>query len=135
MSTGIIPDIYRYTARKSTVSKNPKPNSVSLCNNSTTHYATYNNDHTNKQKPQSSKLDTLDYHIKIENDSTSFQNESFIILPDNETEQMAIDDNNEQTNEEIIQEILDKIQNDIESLPKSIISSSNQVNHSNNILY
>jgi hypothetical protein len=90
MSTTIIPDIYRHTARKSTVSRNVKPPSknVSLCN---------------------SIFDTIQCDIKLEKDSPQQLEQSVIILPENEIEQMVV----EQTNEEIICDILEHVKNQV----------------------
>ncbi|CAF3658534.1 unnamed protein product [Rotaria sordida] len=121
MSAGILPDMYRYTARKSTVSKNPKPSNVSLCNNSTTHYSTYHNDNNTKQQQI---FDTIEHNIKLEKDVPQ-QQESFMILPDNEIEQMIIEENNEKTQEEIIYDIVEGITN--QTIQTPIISNLNQI--------
>jgi len=99
MSTTIIPDIYRHTARKSTVSRNGKPSSknVSLCNST-----------LNNSKEEQSIFDTIQCDIKLEKDVPQ-QEQSFIILRDNEIEQMNI----EQTNDEIICDIIEQIKNQI----------------------
>jgi len=99
MSTTILPDIYRHTARKSTVSRNVKPN-VSLCN------STFNID--NNCKEERSSFDRIQCDIKLEADISS-EEQSFIIIHDNEIEQMIV----EQTNEEIICDILEQIKNQI----------------------
>jgi len=128
MSAGIMPDMYRHTARKSTVSKNVKPSNVSLCNNnnnSTTHYSTYHNDNNCKQQ---TIFDTIECNIKLEEDIPQ-QEESFIILPDNETEQMIIGEDIEQTNDNIIYDIIEQIINQIvQSSSNTFILTSNQVN-------
>jgi len=129
MSAGIMPDMYRHTARKSTVSKNVKPSNVSLCNNnnnnSTTHYLTYHNDNNCKQQ---TIFDTIECNIKLEEDIPQ-QEESFIILPDNETEEMIIGEDIEQTNDDIIYDIIQQIINQIiQSSSNTFLSNSNQVN-------
>ena len=109
MSAGIMPDMYRHTARKSTVTKNLK---TSLCNN--------NNNSTSKQQ---TIFDRIECNIKLEKE------ESFIIIPDNETEKMIIGEDIEQTNEEIIYEIIEQtIDKIIESSSNIFLSNSNQVN-------
>ncbi|CAF4975269.1 unnamed protein product, partial [Rotaria magnacalcarata] len=139
MSAGILPDIYRYTARKSTVSKTSKSSNVSMCNNSnppittatttttttTTHYSAYHNDNNSKQPPL---FDTIEHTIKLEEEIPQ-PLESFIILPDNEIEQMIIgENNNEQTDEEIIHNIIEQIKNQIvQSSSTTIASSSNKI--------
>jgi hypothetical protein len=112
MSTTIIPDIYRHIARKSTVSRNVKPTSknVSLCN------PTFNID--NNFKEEQSIFDTIQCDIKLEKDIPQ-QEQSFIILPNNEIEQVIV----EQTNEEIICDILEQIKYQIHE------DFSNQVNY------
>jgi hypothetical protein len=99
MSTTILPDIYRHTARKSTVSRNVKAN-VSLCN------STFNID--NNCKEERTSFDRIQCDIKLEADISS-EEQSFIIIHDNEIEQMIV----EQTNEEIICDILEQIKNQI----------------------
>lgn len=127
MSAGILPDMYRYTARKSTVSKNPKPTNISLCNNSpsSTHFSIYRNDNNIKQSPI---LDAFERSIKVEKEIPE-QLESFTIQHDNEIEQMIIGENSEQTNEEIIYDIIEQIKNHIiqTSSPATTLSNSNQV--------
>jgi hypothetical protein len=95
MSTTIIPDIYRHIARKSTVSRNVKTssNNVALCN------STFNIE-------EKSIYQKLQCNIKLEKDILQ---KSFIIIPDNEIEQMNI----EQTNEEIIFDIIQQMKNQI----------------------
>jgi len=102
MSTTIIPDIYRHIARKSTVSRNVKlpSKNVSLCNSS------FNIN--NNCKEEQSIFDTIQCDIKLEKDIPQ-QEQSFVILPDNEIEQMNI----EQTNDEIICDIIEQIKNQI----------------------
>jgi hypothetical protein len=103
MSTTILPDIYRHIARKSTVSRNVKPPStnVSLCN------STFNID--NNCKEERTSFDRIQCDIKLEADISSDE-QSFIIIHDNEIEQMIV----EQTNEEIICDILEQIKNQIQ---------------------
>lgn len=117
-----MPDMYRHTARKSTVSKNIKPPNVSLSptttnNNSTMHYLTYHNDINCKQQ---TKFDPIECNIKLEK-----QEELFIIIPDNEIEQMII----EEDNENIIYDILEQIINEIiqSSSSNTCIANLNQV--------
>jgi hypothetical protein len=124
MSAGIIPDMYRHTARKTTVSKTIKSSNVSLCNNPPTHYSPYNIDTNCKQQ---TIFDTITCNIKLEEDIPQPQ-EPFIILPDNEIEQMIIGEDFEQTNEEIINNIMEEILNEITQFSSSIIlSTSDQV--------
>ena len=98
MSTTIIPDIYRHIARKSTVSRNVKnpSNNVPLCN------PTYNIE-------EQSIYQKLQCNIKLEKDILPEQDRSFVLIPDNETEQMNI----EQTNEEIIFDIMQRMKDRI----------------------
>ncbi|CAF1300568.1 unnamed protein product [Rotaria sp. Silwood1] len=128
MSAGILPDMYRYTARKSTVSKNPKSSNVSLCNNSTTHYSTYHNDNNSKQQQQQQQpiFDKIEHNIKLEKDVPEQQ--TFIILPDNEVEQMVMEENNEKITEEIIHDIIEEINN--QTIQTSLILNSNQIEQS-----
>ncbi|CAF0742129.1 unnamed protein product [Adineta steineri] len=102
MSTTIIPDIYRHIARKSTVTRNIKPPSknVSLCT------TTLNID--NNCKEEQSIFDTIRYDIKLENE-ISRQERSFVVIPDNETEQMIV----EESTEEIIRDVLEQMINQI----------------------
>ncbi|CAF4811231.1 unnamed protein product, partial [Rotaria socialis] len=92
---------------------------------STTHYSAYHSDNNSKQSPL---LDTTEHTIKLEEEIPQ-PLESFIILPDNEIEQMIIgDNNNEQTNEEIVHNIIEQIKNQIvQSSSATIVSSSNQI--------
>jgi hypothetical protein len=125
MSASIMPDMYRHTARKSTVSKNLKPSNVSLCNNSTTHYTNYHNDNNNSKS--TTIFDTIECNIKLENDIPQ-QQESFLILPDNETEQMIIGEDIEPTDEEIIYDIIEQIRNQIvQSSSNTCIATTDQV--------
>jgi len=123
MSAGIMPDMYRHTARKSTVSKNVKPSNISICNNnnSTTNYATYNNE---KNSNESTIFDTLECNIKLEKDIPQ-QDEPFLILPDNEMEEMIIGEEIEGTNEDIIYDIIEQIIQQI--IQSSSPLTSNQV--------
>jgi hypothetical protein len=123
MSAGIMPDMYRHTARKSTVSKNVKPSNISICNNnnSTTNYATYNNE---KNSNESTIFDTLECNIKLEKDIPQ-QDETFLILPDNEMEEMIIGEEIEGTNEDIIYDIIEQIIQQISQSSSPL--TSNQV--------
>ncbi|CAF1352884.1 unnamed protein product [Adineta ricciae] len=100
MSTSIIPDIYRHTARKSTVSRNVKSQAKNVASLPV----------TNTCKEEPSIFDTIQCDIKLESDSPPME-QSFVIIPDNETEQMIV----EQTNDEIIREIIEQIQNQIQN--------------------
>jgi hypothetical protein len=102
MSTTIIPDIYRHIARKSTVSRNVKPPSknVSLSN------STFNIN--NNSKEEQSIFDTIQCDIKLEKD-ISQQEQSFIILHDNEIEQMNIEQIKNQISEYFINHIDESI--------------------------
>ncbi len=75
-------------------------NNVSLCN------PTFNID--NNCKEEQSIFQKLQCNIKLEKDSPE-RERSFVIIPENEIEQMNI----EQTNEEIIFDIVQQIQNQI----------------------
>ncbi|CAF0764901.1 unnamed protein product [Adineta ricciae] len=114
MSAGIMPDMYRHTARKSTVSKALKSSAIlPVCNNPTTPYATYNNNtnHLDNESRQDSIIDITPCQIKVEEESPqqSQQRESFLIIPDNETEQMIIAEEYSHTNEDVICDILEQI--------------------------
>ncbi len=124
-----MPDMYRHTARKSTVSKNVKPSNLSICNNtnnnSTTNYTSY---HHEKNSTEQTILDTLECNIKLEKDIPQ-QDGPFLILPDNEMEEMIIGEDIERTNDEIIYDIIEQItQQIIQSSSPSI--SSDQVDYS-----
>lgn len=103
MSTTIIPDIYRHTARKSTVSRNIKAPTINL--------SLSNNNNNSKEKQLI--YNTIQCDIKLEKDILHEEQQqiskSFTILPENEIEQMNI----EQTNEEIIHDIIEQIKNQI----------------------
>lgn len=101
MSAGIMPDMYRHTARKSTVSKNLKPSNLN-----------YN---TNEIPcKQLTLFNSIECNIKLEKDDT------FIILQDNEIEQMII----EEDQNEIIYDILQDI---INQITQTSFENSNQV--------
>ncbi|CAF1209048.1 unnamed protein product [Rotaria sp. Silwood1] len=102
MSTTIFPDIYRHIARKSTVSRNVNVPSktLPLCNSTSIH--------DNNNKEEKIIFDQIQYDYKLEKNLQQ-QKQSFVILPDNEIEQMIV----EQTNEEIIKDILEQIQKQI----------------------
>jgi hypothetical protein len=122
MSAGIMPDMYRHTARKSTVSKNVKPSNLSISNNnnSTTNYTSY---HLEKNSNEQTIFDTLECNIKLEKDIPQ-QDEPFIILPDNEMEEMIIGEEIERTtNEEIIYDIIEQIIQQIIQSSSPIISN------------
>ncbi len=117
-----MPDMYRHTARKSTVSKNVKPSNLSISNNnnSTTNYTSY---HLEKNSNEQTIFDTLECNIKLEKDIPQ-QDEPFIILPDNEMEEMIIGEEIERTtNEEIIYDIIEQIIQQIIQSSSPIISN------------
>ena len=122
-----MPDMYRHTARKSTVSKNVKPAPVSICphpNNSSTPYSTYPNE---KNASEQTIFDTLECNIKLEEDIPQ-QDIPFSILPDNEMEEMIIGEEIEQTNEEIIGDIMEQIIQQISQFSSNtLLSMSDQV--------
>lgn len=94
MSTTIVPDIHRHIARKSTVSRHVK--NLSLCNgtlNSNNHSST-----------------NFSCNIKLEKDIPQENEQRFVLIADNETEQMNIESNDE----EIISSIVENIQYQIE---------------------
>ncbi|CAF3584658.1 unnamed protein product [Rotaria sordida] len=103
MSTTILPDIYRHTARKSTISRNVKISSNNLPLYNSTSIVDNNN-----IKEEKIIFDQIQSDYKFEKNIQQ-QKQSFLILPDNEIEQMII----EQTNEEIIKDILEQIQKQI----------------------
>ncbi|CAF1226543.1 unnamed protein product [Rotaria magnacalcarata] len=101
MSTTILPDIYRHFARKSTVSRNVKisPKNVPLCN------STFSLD--SNSQVTSLTFNRVRSEVKLGSDAQEKQ--TVLILPDNETEEMIV----EQTNEEIISDIIEQIQQQI----------------------
>ncbi|UJR22493.1 hypothetical protein I4U23_025546 [Adineta vaga] len=99
MSTSIIPDIYRHTARKSTVSRNVKSQAKTVSTSLSI---------TNACKEEPSIFDTIQCDVKLENDIPHVE-QSFVIIPENEIEQMIV----EQTNEDIVRDIIEQIQNQI----------------------
>ncbi|CAF3155879.1 unnamed protein product, partial [Rotaria sp. Silwood2] len=103
MSTTILPDIYRHIARKSTVSRNVKVSSkiLPLCNST----SIIDNNNSKEEKPI---FDRIQCDYKFEKNFQQ-QKQSFLILPDNEIEQMIVD----QSHEEIIKDILEQIQKQI----------------------
>jgi hypothetical protein len=105
MSAGIIPDMYRHTARKSTVSKSLKSSNATSCQNSSLSYRTSHVDDKHSIVLPSTKFDQIQQEIKVEQDP-------FVFLPDNETEQMKIEDDIDQ----IVYEIFDDIAKQIGSL-------------------
>ncbi|CAF1518995.1 unnamed protein product, partial [Adineta ricciae] len=133
MSAGIMPDMYRHTARKSTVSKTLKSSAiVPVCNNPTAHCAMYNNNnnHLDNESRQDSIIDITPCQIKVEEESPqqSQQPESFLIVPDNETEQMIIAEDHSHTNEDVICDILEQILDRItQPSIETIQSSSTQI--------
>ena len=120
MSAGIIPDVYRHTARKSTVSKTIK--STSICSPQNLNLSHLNISFDDKQLQTSNSINRISTTIKLE----ELPRETFIIQRDNEVEQMIIDDHHEL----IIRQILDEM---IESLGTIVIhhndQSSSQVFH------
>ncbi|CAF1286095.1 unnamed protein product [Adineta steineri] len=124
MSAGIMPDMYRHTARKSTVSKTIKSSNIPLCNTSTLHYSSYNNNDIDSKQDKTTIFDTIQCNIKFEEEIPR-QQEPFIILRDNEIEQMTIEENLEQTDENIIDDIIQQIINQIPQ--SSILLTSNQI--------
>ncbi|CAF4371460.1 unnamed protein product [Rotaria socialis] len=101
MSTTILPDIYRHFARKSTVSRNVKisPKNVPLCN------STFTLD--SNSQVTSLAFNRVCSEVKLGSDVQ--QKQTFLMLPDNETEEMIV----EQTNQEIISDIIEQIQQQI----------------------
>lgn len=120
MSAGIIPDVYRHTARKSTVSKTIKSTSIRSPQNLNLSHLNISFD--DKQLQTSNSINRISTTIKLE----ELPRETFIIQHDNEVEQMIIDDNHEL----IIRQILDEM---IESLGTTVVhqieESSSQVSH------
>ena len=106
MSTSVIPDMYRHTARKSTVSKSMKSTNGSNSPASTRSFLV--NHHGDKLLKVSSPTKTppIPYQIKMEKDIAI---ERFLILPDNETEQMSVDDDVERAVQHILEQIIEQI--------------------------
>lgn len=115
-----MPDLYRHTARKSTVSKNVKPINVSPCNfnGPSTTYPAY---HQASNSSEQTIFNPLQCDIKLENDLIPID-EPFIILPDNETEEMFIGDGIEQTDDETIHQLIEEIIQSIEQTSPSIVN-------------
>lgn len=112
MSAGVMPDIYRHMARKSTVTKVLKS---TLVNGKTTNTST--TFHPDKI------YEPIDCKIKLEEDILPQAEEKFFILPNNELEEMIID--NKETNEDIISDIFEQIINQIvDSSPDQIRRNS-----------
>lgn len=114
-----MPDLYRHTARKSTVSKNVKPINVSPCNfnDPSTTYPAY---HQASNSSDETIFNTLQCDIKLENDLIPLD-QPFLLLPDNETEEMSIGD---ERDSDIVYQLVDEM---IQSIEKISPSTSNQV--------
>ena len=110
MSAGIMPDIYRHTARKSTITKALKSSLVNKTN-----------DNNSTAFHQDKLYESIECRIKLEKDILPQPEEKFFILPNNELEEMIVD--TKETNEEIITNICKQIINEI------VQSFSNQVNN------
>lgn len=115
MSAVVIPDLYRHTARKSTVSKNVKSTNVSPCNFNQSSPTTYSVYCSTSNSNEESMYNALQCDIKLEEDLLPLE-QPFLLLPDNEMEEMSMGDEREQTDDEIIQQIIDEI---IQSIPLS----------------
>ncbi|UJR26593.1 hypothetical protein I4U23_007913 [Adineta vaga] len=122
MSAGIMPDIYRHTARKSTVTKTLKSSTnVPLCNPSSTHYAIYNNnDNETQQEPI---FDAIQCNIKLEEDIPQ-QQETFLIIPDNEIEQIIIEEEQSHIDEDVLFDIMEQMLNLITQSSMDVIQSN-----------
>lgn len=114
-----MPDLYRHTARKSTVSKNVKPINVSPCNfnDPSTTYPAY---HQASNSSDETIFNTLQCDIKLENDLIPLD-QPFLLLPDNETEEMSIGD---ERDSDIVYQLVDEM---IQFIEKISPSTSNQV--------
>jgi hypothetical protein len=110
MSAGIMPDVYRHTARKSTVSKMIKPSNVPVCSTVATPYATYHHDN---EKKQETIFDAIECTIKLEEDIPASLPETFVLVPDNETEQLLVKEDQDQRNTEAAGDIIEQILNQI----------------------
>jgi len=118
MSTTILPDIYRHTARKSTVSRNVKP---------TSKIHTFNNNNNNNNnnvinaknfKEEQSIFDTIECNIKFEKDLA--QSQRLMILPENEIEQMNVEQNHENIIADILDDILKQIPDQVMMMIKKV---------------
>ena len=132
MSAVVIPDLYRHTARKSTVSKNIKSSNVSPCTlnespsptTTTTNYSMYP---STSNSDEETIFNALQCDIKIEEDLSPVD-QPFLLIRDNETEEMSIGEECEQqTDEQIIHQMIDEI---VQSVPETSLSTSEQVNNS-----
>ena len=114
-----MPDLYRHTARKSTVSKNVKPINVSPCNfnDPSTTYPAY---HQASNSSDETIFNTLQCDIKLENDLIPLD-QPFLLLPDNETEEMSI---GEERDSDIVHQLIEEM---IQSIEDTSPSTSNQV--------
>ena len=86
MSMSILPEIYRHTARKSTVSKNVKTNNSST---SSLSYLANHHDGQIFQVSSATKPPPISYQIQMEKHLST---ERFLLLPENEIEQMIVDE-------------------------------------------
>ncbi len=107
MSAGIIPDIYRHTARKSTVTKSIKSSNVSSSPRSSFSNGTCHLDDKHSKPLLTAKLESIQWPIKLEEDLPA---EPLILLPDNETEQMIVEEDLDRTIEDILENILQQIE-------------------------
>ena len=103
MSAGIIPDIYRHTARKSTVTKSIKSSNVSSSPHSSFSNGTSHLDEKHSKPLLTAKLESIQWPIKLEEDLPA---EPLILLPDNETEQMVVEEDLDGPIEDILEGIL-----------------------------
>ena len=107
MSAGIIPDIYRHTARKSTVTKIIKSTNGSSPSQSSLSYVTSHLNEKHSKPLLTPKLESIQCTIKLEEDSPP---EPMIILPDNEIEQMIVEEDLDRTIENVLEDILQQIE-------------------------
>lgn len=118
MSMSILPEIYRHTARKSTVSKNVKTNNSST---SSLSYLANHHDGQIFQVSSATKPPPISYQIQMEKHRST---ERFLLLPENETEQMIIDDDVER----FVHQTLDQI---CEQISSSTSTTDNQMKKPN----
>ena len=100
MSTGVLPDMYRHTARKSTVSKSLKAPTAVVYQHATTAYS------NGIQASSTYPSESIACHIKLEEHLI----EPLFLLPENETEQMIVDEHIDRSIEHTIDEIIDQIE-------------------------
>lgn len=99
MSTQIVPDMHRHIARKSTVSRSVKAPTKTLPLSN----PPLNVDRNSREEPP--VFHALQCDVKLEKEIPG-EEQVFVILPDNDIEQMNV----EQADEEIVSDLIEQIQ-------------------------